>query len=320
MLQILEGFSLKKLNTFGLECIAKKYIQITDIELLKDIFSINQPHAGKLLILGGGSNVLLPEEFDGTVYHIGVRGKEIMDENDEYVWLKIGAGENWHELVMYCIKNGFGGVENLSLIPGTVGAAPMQNIGAYGVEIEQVFDHLEAVNRNNGGLQRFDHASCEFGYRQSIFKNRLKDQFVIATVTLRLTKKHQVNTSYGAIQETLKKAGISDPTIRDVSNAVINIRRSKLPDPELIGNAGSFFKNPVVGTEQFTNLQKNYPKMPFYKVSETLVKVPAGWLIEQCGWKGITRRNIGVHDNQALVLVNHGGGSGQDGFARRGKI
>lgn len=267
----------------------------------------------ELFILGGGSNVLLTRDVDGFVLRMNIRGKEIISENNQHVLVRVGAGENWHEFVMHALDQGWGGIENLSLIPGTVGAAPMQNIGAYGIEVESVFDHLRAVNRNDGSVRTFNKEECAFGYRESVFKTTLKNQYIICDVTLRLNKPpHALNTSYGAIQQVLSERNIDNPTIRDVSEAVISIRRSKLPDPAEIGNSGSFFKNPVIPLARYRDLQTEYPEIPGYKVSDNSVKVPAGWLIEQCGWKGHVRDNIGVHKNQALVLVNYGGGKGED--------
>jgi UDP-N-acetylmuramate dehydrogenase len=258
--------------------------------------------------------VLFTRNFDGIVARNTIGGIEILSDDGIIVTIRAGAGVNWHDLVVYALKNNLGGIENLSLIPGTVGAAPMQNIGAYGAEIKDVFANLEAVNRQTGIFQIFDNQDCQFGYRNSIFKSELKDKYIISSVTLNLTCNHKINTSYGAIEETLKEWSINNPTIQDVSKAVISIRSAKLPDPKKIGNAGSFFKNPVITLDQYYDLKKTWTGMPGYTDSEGHIKVPAAWLIEKSGWKGKRRGEIGVHENQALVLVNFGQGSGKDLF------
>lgn len=312
-MDFIKNKSLESLNTFGFEAIAKLFIEVTTIDELQEALAADAARKNKLMILGGGSNLLFTQDFDGLVIKNSISGKSIIHETDDFVHLKIGAGENWHELVLYTISKGWGGVENLSLIPGTVGAAPMQNIGAYGVEIKEVFDHLLAVNIKTHKLEKFNKEACNFGYRESIFKNKFKDQYVIVQVVLRLTKQsHQFNTSYGAISGTLEEMKITKPSLQDVSNAVIKIRQSKLPDPAKIGNAGSFFKNPTVDKIQFEELKTEYPDIPGYELPDNTIKIPAAWLIEQCGWKGIKRNEIGVHKNQALVLVNYGGGKGKD--------
>jgi len=308
-----ENKSLKDLNTFGLEANARLYVACNTIADVQEALQDKDITGTNLFILGGGSNILLTNDVDGCVLKMNIRGMQVLEEDDDHVLIRIGAGENWHEFVLYAIEQDWGGIENLSLIPGTMGAAPMQNIGAYGVEIEQVFDHLRAVRRKDGEVITFRKAECAFGYRESIFKTTHKDQYIICDVTLRLTKtKHQINTSYGAIRQVLTDNQISSPTIRDVSDAVIQIRRTKLPDPAEIGNSGSFFKNPVISAMRYRDLQTEYPEIPGYKLDGGEVKVPAAWLIERCGWKGHVRNNIGVHRNQALVLVNYGGGNGKD--------
>ena len=312
-MHIQKNVSLKPLNTFGLEAKARVFVEVKSIEDLQEVLQSEVASNNPLFILGGGSNVLLSKDFDGLVIKNSIMGKEVVHETDDFVLVKIGAGENWHNFVLYALENGWGGIENLSLIPGTVGAAPMQNIGAYGVEIKEVFEHLQAVNISNGEVEKFNKEACRFGYRESIFKNKVKGQYIITHVTLKLTKEdHLLNTSYGAISETLEEMKVKKPTIQDVSEAVIKIRQSKLPDPSKIGNAGSFFKNPSVDRIQYEELKTEYPEIPGYDLPDNNVKVPAGWLIEQCGWKGVTRGAIGVHKNQALVLVNYGGGSGDD--------
>ncbi|MBL6449258.1 UDP-N-acetylmuramate dehydrogenase [Fulvivirga sp. 29W222] len=312
-MHIQKNVSLKPLNTFGLEAKAEVFVEVESVETLQEVLQLEIAHNNKLFILGGGSNVLLSKNFDGLVIKNSIKGKEVIQETDDFVLVKVGAGENWHNFVLYALSNNWGGVENLSLIPGTVGAAPMQNIGAYGVEIKEVFEHLQAVNINSGKIEKFNKEACRFGYRESIFKNIVKGQYIITHVTLKLTKKdHQLNTSYGAISETLEEMEVQYPTIQNISDAVIKIRQSKLPDPTQIGNAGSFFKNPSIDQVQYEELKTAYPGIPGYALPDNKVKVPAGWLIEQCGWKGVTRGAIGVHKKQALVLVNYGGGKGDD--------
>lgn len=305
-----EGVDLKAYNTFGLSVKAELFGVFRSVEQLKELLS--KRSSQNLLILGGGSNLLLTQDVKGIVLKNELLGIEVLKRDQQQVWIKAQGGEIWHNLVLYCIENNFGGIENLSLIPGSVGAAPMQNIGAYGVEIKDVFESLEAINISTGELQTFNTAACEFGYRESVFKRKLKDQYVITSVTLRLSENQEVNTSYGAIQEELAKMGISKPTIKNVSDAVIKIRQSKLPDPKEIGNSGSFFKNPVVSKIQLDKLKIDYPSIANYPLDDHQVKLAAGWLIEHAGWKGKTIDNYGVHKNQALVLVNYGGAKGED--------
>ena len=306
-----ENVSLKGYNTMGIDATARYFYEVKSVQDLKEVLAADQFAAMPKLILGGGSNLLFTGDYAGLVIKIAMMGREVVKEAEDEVQVKIGAGENWHELVLYAIKNGWGGIENLSLIPGTVGAAPMQNIGAYGVEIKEVFASLEAVNLNSGELHTFNAAACQFGYRNSIFKNELKNQYIITSVTLCFSKKPKVNTSYGAIRETLEQMGVETPDIRSVSEAVIHIRQSKLPDPEKIGNSGSFFKNPVIDKAIYDDLKMAFPTIPGYE-NHNQVKVPAAWLIEQCGWKGKTIGEIGVHQRQSLVLVNYGNGKGKD--------
>ncbi len=312
LMQIQKNISLKKLNTFGIEAFSKLYCEIFDEKDLLAVLNhkavINEPK----LILGGGSNILLTKNFDGITIKNSISGIEKYDENDDHVWVKVGAGVNWHQFVMHAIANNWGGIENLSLIPGTVGAAPMQNIGAYGVEIKSVFVALEAIKLADGSLATFSNKDCNFGYRESIFKNKVKGQFVITRVCFKLTKHHHFNISYGAIQTTLEAMGIDKLSIQAISNAVIKIRQEKLPDPAQIGNAGSFFKNPSIPKIRYEQLLELHPTIPGYHQGDGTIKVPAGWLIEYCGWKGKAFGNIGVHKNQALVLVNYGSGKGED--------
>jgi UDP-N-acetylmuramate dehydrogenase len=309
---ILKNISLQQYNTFGIEVKAKKFTKFSSAKELKEILLKEDNKNLRKLILGGGSNLLFTKDFDGLVLKNNIKGIEVDKENDEFVWVKANAGESWHDLVLFAIDNGYGGIENLSLIPGSVGAAPMQNIGAYGVEIKDVFFELEAMHIVTGDEVRFTKKRCQFGYRDSIFKNFYKDQYVITNVTLKLTKKPILNTAYGAIQTELSEMGISQPTINDVSKAVIKIRQSKLPDPKEIGNSGSFFKNPIISIEKFNNLKSKFPEIASYPVNKKQVKLAAGWLIDNAGWKGKTIDNYGVHKNQALVLVNYGGANGKD--------
>lgn len=307
-----ENVDLRRYNTFGINASARYFTSLRSAEDVQSLLSSPLFHKHPHLILGGGSNMLFTGDYDGVVARMELTGIHTIEENDDHITLFAGAGENWHGLVMHCVANGYGGIENLSLIPGTTGAAPMQNIGAYGVEIKNVIISVEAVDKQTGKHKIFSHSDCAFGYRESIFKQQAKDQYIITGITLRLTKRdHQLHLQYGAIQETLHNLAITQPGIRDVSNAVIHIRQTKLPDPAKVGNAGSFFKNPSITTESFQSLREKYPTIPSYPSAEGLVKVPAGWLIEQCGWKGKRFDNIGVHPHQALVLVNYGGGEGR---------
>jgi len=311
-MDILNNISLKPYNTFGIDVSAKSFCQFEDIDDLRSI-SDQQIPLQSIIILGGGSNILFTDDFPGLVARNEISGIKVIDQSSEYVWIKVGAGIIWHELVEFCVKNDFGGIENLSLIPGTTGAAPMQNIGAYGVELKEVFVELEAYNRNSTEIEIFKNEDCNFGYRESIFKTSAKNKYIITSVILRLTRKdHLLNTEYGAIRHILKDWGIESPTIRDISNVVMSIRRSKLPDPKEIGNAGSFFKNPIIDKIDYEALKLEFPGVQVYDAGPDHVKVPAGWLIDQCGWKGKRIGNIGVHKNQALVLVNYGGGKGSD--------
>lgn len=310
--------NLAPFTTFAVEAKTAYFASFTTIEELKKLLS--EVKDRKLLILGGGSNILFRNNFDGVTLHNKIQGISTVKEDENYIVLKVGAGEVWHDFVLYTLSKGWGGVENLSLIPGSVGASPMQNIGAYGVEIKDVFESLEAVEISSGELRTFSHEECQFGYRESVFKKSLKDKYVITSVSYRLSKHPVLNTSYGAIENELKSMGVLHPTIQDVSKAVIAIRQSKLPDPKEIGNAGSFFKNPIISLSHFEKLKKEYPEIPSYKVSEVEVKVPAGWLIDKAGWKGKTIQNYGVHKKQALVLVNYGKASGEDIYELSEKI
>lgn len=309
-MQIQENVSLKPYNTFGIDAKAKRFGAFATLEELK--VGLEAKGKDQLLLLGGGSNILLTRDYDGIVLKNDMLGISVVKEDEDKVWVKAMAGENWHEFVLYCIEKGWAGVENLSLIPGTVGAAPMQNIGAYGVEIKDVFESLEALDIANGHIREFDKKACQFGYRESVFKKELKGDYIICSVTFKLDKTPQFKTSYGAIQDTLKEMGLEKLSIKAVSEAVIKIRQSKLPDPNEIGNSGSFFKNPVIDMIDYEGLKAEFPNIPGYKQANEKIKVPAAWLIEQAGWKGKRFGEIGVHQNQPLVLVNYGKGKGAD--------
>jgi UDP-N-acetylmuramate dehydrogenase len=307
------NYPLKSYNTFGIEATAKYFAAFDSVDTLKQLLDQEAYKNEKLLVLGGGSNLLFTSDFfDGFVLHNQIKGIRIEEENETSVVLTSGAGEQWHDLVLYSIRHNWGGLENLSLIPGTVGAAPMQNIGAYGAELKDIFVHLDAYELATGTTRRFELTECRFGYRTSIFKQEARNQYIITSVSLRLNKKTVFNTSYGAIADTLQQMGITELSVKNISDAVIQIRRSKLPDPKEIGNAGSFFKNPEIPQEQFEKLKTLYPTLPSYPTLPGYTKVPAGWLIEQCGWKGKIVGQTGVHKNQALVLVNHGQASGAE--------
>ncbi len=309
-MKIIENQSLRTYNTFGIDVLAKYFAEVCSENELQIVLKQNiQP----LLLLGGGSNVLLTKNFDGLVIKNSISGIQIETTRDQKVIVSAGAGENWHGFVQWCLRHDFGGVENLSLIPGTVGAAPIQNIGAYGVELKAVFHHLEAMELSTCRIHTFSKEDCQFGYRDSIFKRDLKDKFCITKVYFELTKKeHSINISYGAIKDTLYDRGIEKPTIQELSQAVIAIRSSKLPDPAVIGNAGSFFKNPEIQSDAFDVLKRQFPNLPAFPGERGGVKVPAGWLIEQCGWKGTRRGDAGCYEKQALVLVNYGKAKGEE--------
>lgn len=308
---IQENISLKNYNTFGIDVQARYFAEIqhiADLDALRQQSIFNQ----NKLILSGGSNLLFTQNFNGLVIKNSIKGLGIIKETDTDILLKVNAGENWHQLVLTCVENNWGGIENLSLIPGQVGTSPMQNIGAYGVEIKDVFHSLEAYNLQNGQIETFLHNQCQFGYRESIFKKDLKGKYLISSVVFQLSKQPKVNIAYGAIAKVLEENKITSPSIKDVSNAVISIRESKLPNPKEIGNAGSFFKNPVLSVAHFEQLKQQYPNIVSYPVSAEEIKVPAGWLIDNAGWKGKRINNYGVHKNQALVLVNYGGAQGKN--------
>lgn len=310
-MELLANFSLKKHNTFGIEAKAKEFIAVHSVEELRQVLQENT--SKKKFILGGGSNMLLTKDIDALVIHVDLKGKKVLKETENHVWVESQAGENWHEFVLWTLEHDFGGLENMSLIPGNVGTTPVQNIGAYGTEIKDTFDSCEAMEIATQKMKTFTHSECNFGYRESIFKQEAKDQYIITSVVFKLTKiNHSIKTSYGDIIAELAKQNVIIPTLKDVSNAVIAIRKSKLPDPKELGNSGSFFKNPIVLKSDFEKIHSKFSEMKFYEVSPTEVKVPAGWLIEQAGFKGKRFGDAGIHKNQALVLVNYGGATGQE--------
>jgi UDP-N-acetylmuramate dehydrogenase len=304
------NISLKPFNTFGIDVNASKFVSIDSLQNLKDILNTNPVD---LLTLGGGSNMLLTKDVEALVLQINLKGISVISSFKNSVHVEVAAGENWHELVCWCLNKDFGGLENLSLIPGNVGTAPIQNIGAYGVELKDSFISCEAIHIHTKELRTFTKEECNFGYRNSIFKQELKGQYIITSVVFELSRyDHSLKTNYGAIEAELQNSAIETPTIQDVSKAVIAIRNSKLPDPKIIGNSGSFFKNPVISYSKFEVLQNQFPQIQHYKVSVDAIKIPAGWLIDTAGFKGKTFGNFGVHSKQALVLVNYGGASGKD--------
>jgi UDP-N-acetylmuramate dehydrogenase len=307
---IQQNISIRPYNTFGIDVLAGEFASFQSVSELTAILTHNFQLPA--LILGGGSNILFTKNVDGLVLKNDVKGIEKIGEDDDFVYIKAGAGEEWHAFVLNCIKNNWCGVENLSLIPGRVGASPMQNIGAYGVEIKEVFHQLEAYHIKDKSVVTFNLSDCYFGYRESIFKNKYKGQFVILSVTYRLSKRPKFNTSYGAIEQELQKMGITQLSIKAISQAVINIRSSKLPDPKVTGNAGSFFKNPTIPAGKYKALQDEFPNIVGYTNVDGSIKLAAGWMIEQCGWKGFRRGDAGCHNKQALVLVNYGKAKGME--------
>lgn len=310
-MEILHDQSLKEYNTFGIAVKAKYFCEINSISDLKSALSMEE--YPEKFILSGGSNMLLTGDLNSFVLHINLKGIEIVSEDENEVIIKVMAGENWHQMVLWTLEQNYGGLENMSLIPGSTGTAPIQNIGAYGVELKDTFESCQALNVSTLDIETFSKSACQFGYRDSYFKNEGKEKYIIVSVNFKLRKKnHRLNTSYGAIEAELKKHHIVHPTIKDISNAVVAIRQSKLPDPNVLGNSGSFFKNPVIGKTAFERFASEHPEAPFYKISETEYKIPAGWLIEQCGYKGKRFGDAGVHKNQALVLVNYDNATGKE--------
>lgn len=309
---IKENFSLHSFNTFHIESTARYFTEVNSIENFRELIASGKLNESPLLLLGGGSNLLFTGNFNGIVVHIINKGIEIQSRTTDVVLVKSAAGENWHEFVTYCVNKGYGGIENLSLIPGNVGSCPIQNIGAYGVEVKDCFHSLEAIDLQTGELLVFSNEECRFGYRDSIFKRDLKGKFAIWSVTFELKLNPVLHIEYGAIKQELEAKGINNTSILDVSNAVCAIRQNKLPDPKLLGNAGSFFKNPTVDQKFAEKLVESFPKLVHYPTGNDKVKLAAGWLIEQCGWKGHREGDAGVHENQALVLVNYGRASGSN--------
>jgi UDP-N-acetylmuramate dehydrogenase len=321
---IQENILIKEYNTFGISVYANLFAKFNSVSELSELIEFNKPQTPnpklRTLILGGGSNILFTKNFEGLVLKNEIKGIKTIKEDEHHIYVNVGAGENWHQFVLHCIKNGWAGVENLSLIPGNVGASPMQNIGAYGVEIKDVFYSLEAYHIRDKKMVNFTLNDCEFGYRESVFKKKFKDEFVITDVTYRLNRIPAFNITYGAISQELEKMGVKDLNLQAVSEAVINIRSSKLPDPAVIGNAGSFFKNPEIQNSKFKSLKEKYPEIVGYDLPNGNIKLAAGWLIEQAGWKGYRKGDVGCHEKQALVLVNYGNAAGSEIFELSEKI
>ncbi len=309
-----QNYSLKKLNSFGIDVYSSFYSSFKNLIELTELIEYSKNNNLKTLIIGGGTNILFTKDFKGLVLKNELMEIDFIKEDEYFFYIKSSAGVVWHDLVLYCINNNYAGLENLSLIPGCVGAAPMQNIGAYGVELKDVFFELEALHIETQSIQKFALKDCEFGYRESVFKHKLKDQFIILNITLRFKKNISLNTSYGAIEQELLNMNCKDISIKNISQAVINIRTSKLPNPSVIGNAGSFFKNPIVDELIISNLKNNFTTIPIYPILNNKYKIAAGWLIEQCGWKGFRKNDAGCHNKQALVLVNYGNASGKEIF------
>ncbi len=313
-MDISKNYSLKRLNTFGLDVSARAYCEINSEEDLKNLLTSTEVKNENKFVLGGGSNILFTTNLNALCIHNRITGIKKVEEDNDSCFVACGGGETWHNLVMYCVQHNLGGIENLSLIPGSAGAAPIQNIGAYGVELKETFTELEAIHLAGGEKRTFKSDDCKFGYRDSIFKRELKGHYVITSITLKLNKNPAFNTSYGAIEQELKSMNVSSPTVAAISRAVINIRRSKLPDPAVIGNCGSFFKNPEVTEAQYLEIKKGYPDAVGYKTVPGKIKLAAGWLIETSGWKGKKSGHVGMHAQQALVLVNYGGATGKELF------
>ena len=306
-----KNISLKEFNTFGMDVNCSLFYNITSEKEIINILDSDEYQNNKYLILSGGSNLLFTTDFDGLILKNNIKGVEVVSEDNNHTYLKVGAGENWHDLVLWTIKKGLSGLENMSLIPGNVGTAPIQNIGAYGVEVKDVITKVRGINLEEKKLFTLSNVDCDFRYRDSIFKNKLKDKIIITEVIFKLSRKAQHNTKYGAILEELQNLGLEISTT-NISKAVISIRERKLPNPKELGNSGSFFKNPIINNTQFSELQKKFSEIVGYKNSETETKIAAGWLIEQCGWKGYRKGDAGVHKNQALVLVNYGNAKGEE--------
>ncbi len=311
---IQENVALKNYNTFGIDVKARMFTAVASAKALQDVLQLREAKSNPLLIVGGGSNMLFTKDYEGLVIKMDIQGLDVSVRGDQ-IYVTAGAGMVWNDLVLYCVQHGYAGLENLTLIPGTVGASPIQNIGAYGVELKDVFDSCTAVEISTGAIAEFSHADCNFRYRDSVFKRKFKGRYIITSVRFRLNKVPNLNVQYGAIQAELDRRHISQPTIADISSVVADIRVSKLPDPSTIGNAGSFFKNPIVPAIQFSELKMRYPELVSFPAGPDVYKLAAGWLIEQCGFKGIVDGHTGTWKNQALVLVNHGGATGMEVFS-----
>jgi UDP-N-acetylmuramate dehydrogenase len=311
-MRLLENYPLQDITTFHARVFAKYYTVFSSPEFLKQILSSPELKTMPFILLGGGSNVLFTGDFNGVIIRNAIEGIEVISQDEDTIFIKANAGEKWHDFVLYCVNRNYGGIENLSLIPGTVGAGPIQNIGAYGVELKDVLHEVEAMNIRTLEIRKFSNAECKFGYRDSIFKEEEKGNYIILSVIVRLNKNPKVNVSYGSLSKELESMGVANPTIKDVSNAVIRIRSSKLPDPDKLGNAGSFFKNPVIPNKQFEKIKENHPTIVSFPATEGYTKLAAGWLIEQCGWKGKRIGDAGVHKDQALVLVNYANATGKE--------
>ncbi|MDD3738507.1 MAG: UDP-N-acetylmuramate dehydrogenase [Lentimicrobiaceae bacterium] len=314
MITLAENFNLKNYNTFNLDYISRYFYSVNNRDQISELVNhkIFDNFSAKLFILSGGSNILLTKNFDGLMLHINTKGWQILNKTDKNIIVKVEAGEVWHDFVTWAVNNGYGGVENLALIPGKVGASPIQNIGAYGVEAKDVIEEVEFLNLNTLKTEVIGKSDCDFAYRSSIFKTKLKGQFIITSVTFKLSLNSAVNTSYGNINGYLSQQGITNPDIKDVYSAVIAIRQEKLPDTDVLGNAGSFFKNPIIDNEHLQKLLKEYPNMPYYKQGNDTSKLAAAWLIDTCGFKGKRFGNVGVYDKQALILVHYGDAQGSD--------
>lgn len=311
-MEIAENFSLKRFNTFGIEAKARAFVEINGEEELLELLSTRELKSFRKFVLGGGSNILLTKDFDGLVIKNSIQGIEIINEDEQSVVIEAGAGENWNDVVTYCVERNLGGIENLILIPGKAGAAPIQNIGAYGEELSDTFVKLEGIHIDSAARNIFTKKECKFGYRSSIFKTVLKDSFIITKIILKLGKNPVIKTEYGNVIDELGKTGKTDFTIKDVSEAIAKIRREKLPDPSILGNAGSFFKNPEISFEQFEPLKEKFPDIKGYKLENGNIKIPAAWLIDKAGWKGVRKGNTGTHIKHALVIVNYGNATGEE--------
>ena len=309
MYKVLSNFSIKDYNTFNIDVKSNKFISINTEDQLINYLTKNKGQED-ILFLGGGSNVLFSKDYNGTIVHLSLKGKEIIEESDDNIIVEVCSGENWHEFVMWSIENNYGGIENLSLIPGNVGAAPIQNIGAYGVELKDVFDSCRVLSRESNEIENFNKDRCEFNYRSSIFKSKEKNKYVILSIRLKLSKEpHSFNLTYDSLKEKFNSKEIN---LSNISEEIIKIRKSKLPDPKKIGNCGSFFKNPIIESKKLEKLLQKYPKLPYHKSENGFYKIPAAWLIEKIGFKNKSLGDVGVYTHQPLVIVNNGNASGSD--------